>query len=129
MSLFSRKSHDREAIYAAAERAAAEVHVEAKALSAEVKEVVRQRRAQPPEDRQKRVWKRLNLYAASLDLVRATADCRTVEPVGMVAVPVQLVRNLQRAVEDYHPSDSSDKEQRVRTYPYNKDGWQQPHEA
>lgn len=119
MSLFTRKQqYDREALYAAAERAAAE----AQALSAEVKELVRQRRAEPVSDVTKRISKRIKLWAAGKDLVDHMGE---VQVDGTVSVPGFLLLNLREAVMAYHPSDSSDREQRIRTYAAG-DGWRQP---
>lgn len=121
MSLFSRKQYDREALYAAAERAAAE----AQTLAAEVKELARQRRTEPASDVTKRISKRIKLWAAGKDLVDHMGE---IQVDGTVAVPGFLLLNLREAVMAYHPSDSSDRELRVRTY-IAGDGWRQPDEA
>ena len=56
-----------------------------------------------PPDVKARIWSRLQLYAAALELAHSAPDCTKVEQVGTVAVPVKLIRNLQDAVVDYWP--------------------------
>lgn len=55
----------------------------------------------PTEAVKRRIWARLRLYAAALEIAHSSPDCVAVEQTGMVAVPVQLIRNLQLAVADY----------------------------
>ena len=56
-----------------------------------------------PPDVSKRIWGRLRLYMAALEIAHTVPDCTEVEQVGTVAVPVKLIRNLQEAVVDYWP--------------------------